>query len=698
MIASIEKNKCTGCKLCADVCPHSAIYFEIDDYGFWYPKVNKELCIECGLCIKKCPSLNQDFYKRKDEPQVYAAWSKDYEVRCNSTSGGVFWEIAKSFLREGGVVAGCRWGSNWRSAEHVVAHSLEELEQLRGSKYIQSNTAGIYEQVREELRKGKKVLFCGTPCQNAAMQMYAKKEDNIYYFDFICRSINSPMAFKEYIDELEIQYGEKVKLVQLKDKKKGWQSLASRVVFENDDESLKDKTEDSWVKGFISHDLYTRNCCFECQYRGLPRKTSDITVGDFWGIEDESAYDMFRGISVVLVNTDIGKKMLEKASPYLCLKKKDIKDVLKGNFALLNNPQDTGKRDMFFHTLSGKRFTESVEISIGQAVNEKKEIDIYQELASDRKKYKNRGEIDEELYIKLNYDNHSIVHKGKGKLIPYVNSIIDIQETSQIIIEGDTDFEIGTNLFKGSKAETLVRMGKDAKWYIKHGGYLFYGTTLEVKSNAVLETGYFSANTGSVIISAKKIVFGEDVMIGRNVMIYDSDFHQILDENLNPINSPKEVVIEDHVWLTANININKGVRIGQGSIIASQTVVNGDIPKYSFVAGQSVGKVLKENVSWSRNPIKKYASETINKKIILYGYGVAGKEFHNKYTDRVKYIIDNFVEGEGIWNFSNFYERHTDLNMKDYVWIIAAPNYYEELYGQVKKNYKDAFVISYKEY
>ena len=91
MIASIEKNKCTGCKLCADVCPHSAIYFEIDDYGFWYPKVNKELCIECGLCIKKCPSLNQDFYKRKDEPQVYAAWSKDYEVRCNSTSGGVFW-------------------------------------------------------------------------------------------------------------------------------------------------------------------------------------------------------------------------------------------------------------------------------------------------------------------------------------------------------------------------------------------------------------------------------------------------------------------------------------------------------------------------------------------------------------------------------------------------------------------------------
>lgn len=698
MIENIEKNKCTGCKLCSDICPESAIYYETDNYGFWYPKVNKELCTQCGLCLKKCPSFNQEFYKKKKEPEVYAAWSKDYEVRCNSTSGGVFWEIARAFLKDGGAVVGCKWGTDWKSAEHVVAHSMKELEQLRGSKYIQSNTSGIYEQVKRELYKGKKVLFCGTPCQNAAMQMYLGKEDNIYYFDFICRSINSPKAFSAYICELESQYGAKTKLVQLKDKKKGWQSLASRVLFESGEESLKDRTEDAWVQGFIGNDLYTRDCCFECQYRGLPRKISDITVGDFWGIQGESAYDMFRGISVVLVNTDKGKEILDKSFSNLFLRRKNIEDVLKGNFALLSDPKNTGKRDAFFNTLCEKGFTESIEICTGKHIEEKKTKDIYMELESDKEKYKSRGIIDEELYIELNHNNHGVIHKGNGKIIPYINSVIDLQKTSQIIIEGDNDFEIGTNLFKGSKIETLIRMGKGAKWYIKHGGYLFYGTTLEVKDNATFETGYFSANTGAVIISSKKIVFGEDVMIGRNVMIYDSDFHQILDNNLNPINSPEEVVIEDHVWLTSNININKGAKIGQGSIVANQTVINNNIPKYSFVAGQSVGKILKENVVWSRNPIKKYANEIANKKIILYGYGLMGKEFHGKYADRVEYIIDNYVEGEGIWDFCNFYEIHANLKMNDYVWVIASPNHYEELYSQVRKFYKEAFVISYKEY
>lgn len=698
MIENIEKNKCTGCKLCADICPQSAIYYENDAYGFWYPKVNKELCTKCGLCQRKCPSLNKEFYKGNNNPVVYAAWSRDWEVRYNSTSGGVFWEIAKVFLMEGGVVAGCKWGSDWKSAEHIIAYSVEELEQLRGSKYIQSDTAGIYKKVKRELYNGKKVLFCGTPCQNAAMKMYIGDEENIYYFDFICRSINSPLAFRAYIDELEEQYGSKAKFVQLKNKKKGWQSMASRVLFENGQESLKDRTEDVWVQGFVGKDLYTRDCCFECNYRNLPRVTSDVTVGDFWGIEGESSYDMFRGISVILVNTDRGRAILDNASDKLFLKSKKIEDVLGGNFALLRSPQNEGKRELFFNTLSEKKFSFSVETSIGHSVKEKVIKDICQELESDKQKYRNNGIIDEDLYIELNFNSQSVVHSGGGKIIPYINTVIDMQESSQIIIEGDNDFEIGTNLFRGSKAETLIRMGRDAKWYIKHGGYLFYSTTVEVKDNATLETGYFSANTGTVIIASKRIIMGEDVMIGRNIMIYDSDFHQILDDNLKQTNLSEEVIIEDHVWLTANINVNKGVKIGQGSIITNQTVVNRNVPRYSLVAGQSIGKVIKENVLWSRNPVKKYQSEIANRRIILYGYGIIGKKFCVKYSDRIAYIIDNFVQGEEIWNFNRFCDNCYNLDMKDYVWVIASSNYYEELYEQIKKYFDNAFIISYREY
>lgn len=698
MIENISKNNCTGCKLCADVCPQMAISYETDKYGLWYPKVNKKVCVNCGLCIKKCPSLNPEIYRPKEEPQVYAAWSKDYEVRYNSTSGGIFWEIAKPFILNGGVVVGSRWGEDWKSAQHYIAHSIEELKQLRGSKYIQSDTEGIYKQVKEELAIGKKILFSGTPCQNAAMKMYVGDDENIYYFDFICRSINSPLAFKEYINELENQYSSKVKFVHLKNKKKGWQSLASQVVFENGDESLKDRNEDSWIQGFLGNDLFTRDCCFECQYRSLPRKTSDITVGDFWGIKDESAYDMFRGISVVLINSNKGNKLLDMASDNLFFKEKNLQDVLEGNFALLKNPHNTGNRETFFGSLKDNTFSESVEKVIGHSFHKENVIDKYQELEKDKEKYKNRGIIDEQLYLDLNFNGLNVIHKGKGKIIPYVNSVIDLQTTSQIIIECDNDFEIGTNLFKGSKAETLIRMGKHAIWDIKHGGYLFYGTTLEIKENAIFKAGYFSANTGSVIIAAKKIIFGEDVMIGRNVMIYDSDFHQMLGKDMQQINSPQEVIIEDHVWLTANININKGVRIEQGSIIANQTVVSKNLPRYSLVAGQSVGKVIKENIAWSRQPVKKYIRETEGKKIILYGYGVTGKDFFKKHVNKIGYIIDNYVNDEDIMSFEKFRKQYSTLDVKDYVWVIASLNYYEDFYNQIKKYYKEAFVISYSEY
>ena len=110
--------------------------------------------------------------------------------------------------------------------------------------------------------------------------------------DFICRSINSPKAFKAYIDELEHQYNSKVVEVQLKNKKSGWQSLASRVRFENGEESIRDKTQDWWVKGFIFNDLYTRESCFHCQYKVLPRLNADLTIGDFWGIKNQTQQDM----------------------------------------------------------------------------------------------------------------------------------------------------------------------------------------------------------------------------------------------------------------------------------------------------------------------------------------------------------------------------------------------------------------------
>ncbi|TCL58126.1 coenzyme F420-reducing hydrogenase beta subunit [Kineothrix alysoides] len=695
MIDKIEKSKCTGCKMCADICSQNAISFQTDQKGFWYPKVDMEKCIKCKLCIQKCPSLNQDDVRMMNRPSVYSAWSREGEVRHESTSGGIFYEIAKIFIEKGGVVCGARYGEKWKSAEHFLAYDLDGLKQLQGSKYFQSDTEGIYRAIKKEIQKGKEILFCGTPCQNAALSLYLGEDfPNIYYMDFICRSINSPLAFEKYVSELEELYGARAVKVHLKNKKNGWQSLASQICFANGMESLQDRHHDWWVRGFINYDLYTRESCYECLYRTLPRKAADITIGDFWGIEGESDYDMFQGISAVLLNSAKGVELFEHTKKYLYAKKKTIEDVLPGNVAIFENPRRTSKGDEFFELIKEYPFSKAVSLCIGvtKRSTHKNYFKIGKRILKELKEIKDLGQVSRVKYLYYNYLCKNIVRKGEAKLIPYKNAIIDLHPSARIYLHGDKNFEVGINKLKGSKAETYIRMNRDAVWNSYHGGALFYNATLEIKENAVFNSGFFTANGGSSIIADKKITFGEDVMLGRNVLVYDSDFHQLRNDDGEQINFASEVVIENHVWLTSNITILKGVTIGQDSLISAQTVVNKSVPPHSIIAGKANGTCVKDSVNWSRERCSKYKDLLDNSKIVLYGYGVLGKKFWEKHKEKIEYVVDNFSEKDGIYTFENFYKKYPELG-ENYIWVIAAPNYFSEIYWQIRKSYSEIMII-----
>jgi len=362
MINKYKKEQCNGCKMCKDLCPQEAISYCIDSEGFWYPKVNYNLCNYCELCIKLCPQIN-DFESKKNKPEVFAAWSNDKDIRLKSTSGGIFYELAKNVINSGGYVVGARYTQDYKGAEHIIVNSLNELEKLIGSKYLQSDTENIYKKTKKILEEGKKVLFCGTPCHNGALANFLHKDYyNLIQCDFICRGISSPKAQQKYIEMLEELYGAKVTFYRSKDKREGWNNFGSSAKFENGKEYFAKKDEDTRVAAYHKGNLIMRLSCHDCKFRKIPR-VSDITLGDFWGIKKSKKNpDLELGTSVVLLNSQKGKELFESIvkDEQITRYKKAFNDVLKGNPALFVNPIIGKNRDKFFIYIDRVRFDKLV--------------------------------------------------------------------------------------------------------------------------------------------------------------------------------------------------------------------------------------------------------------------------------------------------------------------------------------------------
>lgn len=210
--------------------------------------------------------------------------------------------------------------------------------------------------------------------------------------------------------------------------------------------------------------------------------------------------------------------------------------------------------------------------------------------------------IDLIKFLYYNFFCRCIVREKGCYLIPFKNCVLDLDKSSKLYLKNGNVF-LGSSKLRGSKAETCLRMGKNARWILKNKAEIFSNTMIDIKENAIFETGYFSANIGTVIVCAKKITLGENVMLGRNVMIYDSDHHQIVDRNGYMVNYDSEVTIKDNVWLTSNVTVLRGVTIGEGCIVTAQTVVKKDLPSYSLVSGNSTVEIIAIHrvMNWRRD-------------------------------------------------------------------------------------------------
>lgn len=350
------KNNCCGCSVCVNICPKQCIKMEKDKEFFQYPIIDKNLCIGCNACEKVCPVLNKPQQKNDTDQKVYAAWNKDNMIRINSTSGGIVSALSEMILSEGGYIVGAYYRDDFTVA-HMIGRNLDDIEKLRQSKYLQSDMGVIYKEIKSALSEGKKVLFCGTPCHNAALRNYIKDNpSNLYQVDFICRGVISPGVFTEYLKYLEKKYRSKVRKIQFKNKDFGWNRFSTKVWFKNGKEYIKDRYHDPYMLSYLRYSVSLRPSCYNCNFKGTER-FADLTVGDFWGIgKKDTSLDEDKGTSLVMINSVKGQELFNKLGDKILKKECTIDDIPGGNMCLSMSPKKGAFRNLFFKDLGKKSF------------------------------------------------------------------------------------------------------------------------------------------------------------------------------------------------------------------------------------------------------------------------------------------------------------------------------------------------------
>ena len=345
---SYDKKDCNGCGACSLRCPKNAIIMLEDEEGFLYPKIDKSKCINCGLCKKICsnnPDINQ--YNIK----VYAAKNKSNEDLKNSTSGGVFKVLASNIISKGGVAFGVKDNKDLY-VYHDYAENMNECKEFSVSKYVRSDLKNSYSKVEKFLNDGRYVLFTGTPCQNYGLKKYLKKDyEKLILCEIICHSNPSPKVFKLYKENLEKIYGQKIKKYYFRSKN---EKANNRPYILFEDGTIK---EYQLYNTAFNSMLISRPSCSNCNFCGMNRK-SDITIGDFWGIEKILPnFNKYNGVSLLCINSKKGMKMFEEIKNQIYYENTNIKDAFKYNHNC--NIPEHKNRTKFFSGISNGSIDEN---------------------------------------------------------------------------------------------------------------------------------------------------------------------------------------------------------------------------------------------------------------------------------------------------------------------------------------------------
>lgn len=347
-------NECTGCMACVNVCPRGCIITVADKEGFLYPSINMEDCINCGLCLKMCQSCKE--YKKRAISKGYIALGREY---FDSSSGGVFFELAKEIINENGYVAGCIVDDTFK-VKHILTNRVEDIKKMCGSKYVQSDITMIFKDIKKLVNEGKTVLFAGTPCQCSAISSFVgSKTNSLYLVDLVCHGVPAPLMWERYIYQKCKKNNISLRNVFFREKNK-YERTVYKLILDGVNKSITiPGNKDPFLLQFIKENTY-RESCYSCKYSN-DRRVGDLTIGDCASWKYYLNFYPHLATSSVFVNSKKGEKLWNK-----CIEAKridycemDYSREIRMNQALHRCSVRTQTRDDFYkdyYTMSEREF------------------------------------------------------------------------------------------------------------------------------------------------------------------------------------------------------------------------------------------------------------------------------------------------------------------------------------------------------
>lgn len=309
--------------MCSVVCPQSAVVMHENWAGFLFPRVDKKKCVNCGLCIKRCPANEGRVPMRIPDPSCFGGAARSENEVLTSTSGGVASVLSRRIIKAGGVVVGAAFDP-FPLVRHVCVETVDGVVRLKGSKYVESDITQVLPRIRECLRDGRKVLFVGLPCQVAAVYGFLGGDTKgLYTVDLVCHGKPPQKLFSHWAKKLARMLGWEISEYKFRDKQNcDWNDPDTHLHFYRltDGRVGSVSSKKNWYGHYFLGSSSFRECCYRCRFAKLPR-VGDVTLADFWGAERDERFKRFakQGLSLVTTQSKKGAELVEKSSQDLDL-------------------------------------------------------------------------------------------------------------------------------------------------------------------------------------------------------------------------------------------------------------------------------------------------------------------------------------------------------------------------------------------